>query len=87
MIGLPNIFSINLPTGLLSPKMMINRKPTTVGGSTRGKVKIVSTAVLPKKRFRDKILAVKVPKKKTVMTDIDAISIDSFIGIQKSLLT
>lgn len=65
--------------------MIINKNPTTVGGRTSGKVKAVSTAVLPKKRFLDKILAAIIPEMKTIMTDIDAISSESLIGAQKSL--
>lgn len=65
--------------------MMINKKPTTVGGRTSGKVKSVSIAVLPKNRFLDKSLAATIPEKKTIMTDIEAISSESLIGVQKSL--
>jgi len=86
MIGLPKNASIAFPMGLLVPNKTISKNPTTVGGRTSGKVNIVSTAVFPKKRRLEKILAASTPNTNTKITETVAISSESFKGVQKSLL-
>src|SRR5690606_15823218 len=86
IIGCWKSHSIPLPTGLLRPKITINRKPTTDGGSTSGNKNIVSRMDLPLNLELDIFFPRKIPRMMTTMLETSAISMDSLIGDQKSIV-
>lgn len=53
--------------GLLFPKMIIRKKPITVGGSTIGNKKIVSSSTLYRREERANARPIIVPKIVTIM--------------------
>ena len=70
----PNCSTKNLPTRRLVPRMYNSKNPTTVGGSTRGRVKIPSAIILTTSLFCCRTHhAVRVPRKNTMMMVVMAV--------------
>ncbi len=66
--------------GLLFPKMIMRKKPITVGGSTIGNKKIVSNSTLYLHEERANARPIIVPKIVTIMVAHAATRIDRKIG-------
>jgi hypothetical protein len=79
----PKNSSRNLPTGLFTPNTSKMKKPTTVGGSTKGRVRIPSINILTLSDFIPATnFAAYMPKKNVITMDTDAVLRDIRMGDQ-----
>ena len=69
----PNSDSTSCPTGRRGPSTRSSRYPTTVGGSTRGRVRITSRTPLTSRGSRAIAKAAQMPRKKRITVDMPAI--------------